>query len=227
MIKHIALIPDGNRRWATANGLPSVQGHKYAVETILPQLYDTLLELGISYCTFWAMSPDNFKKRSSFEVNNLFGLLFHFFEAQLKDFKEKNIRVKIIGNLEELPEKVQQHLQRAMEETKHNTRMTFIIAMNYGGRDEVIRGVKKLMESGISSKEVTNEKLNSVLDTADIPDPDIIIRTGGDQRTSGFLLWQSEYTEYFFLDKFFPEFTPEDLKNCIQEYENRQRRFGK
>lgn len=227
MIQHIALIPDGNRRWATSKGLPSVHGHKHAVETILPQLYDTLLELGVPYCTFWAMSPDNFKKRSSFEVNNLFGLLFHFFEAQLKDFKEKNIRVKIIGNLEELPEKVQQHLKRAMEETKHNTRMTFIIAMNYGGRDEVIRGIKKLIESNVSSKEITEKTLGSVLDTADIPDPDIIIRTGGEQRTSGFLLWQSEYTEYFFLDKFFPDFTPEDLKNCISEYEHRQRRFGK
>ncbi len=227
MIKHIALIPDGNRRWATEKGMPSVQGHRHAVETILPQLYDTLLELGIPYCTFWAMSPDNFKKRSSFEVNNLFGLLFHFFEAQLKDFKEKNIRVKIIGNLDELPDKVRQHLQKAMDETKDNTRMTFIIAMNYGGRDEIIRGIQQLVESDIKKEKITSESLTSLLDTADIPDPDIIIRTGGEQRTSGFLLWQSEYTEYFFLDKFFPDFTPEDLKNCINQYEQRQRRFGK
>lgn len=227
MIKHIALIPDGNRRWATAKGLPSVEGHRYAVEKVLPQIYDTLLELEIPYCTFWAMSPENFKKRSSFEVNNLFGLLFHFFESQLKDLKEKQIRIKIIGNVEELPEKVQQHLQRAMEETKHNTRMTFIIAMNYGGRDEIVRGVKQLVSSGVDSNNITKDSLSSVLDTATFPDPDIIIRTGGEQRTSGFLLWQSEYTEYFFLDKFFPDFTPEDLKDCLQEYENRQRRFGK
>ncbi len=227
MIKHIALIPDGNRRWATEKGMPSVQGHRHAVEKILPQLYDTLLELGIPYCTFWAMSPDNFKKRSSFEVNNLFGLLFHFFEAQLKDFKEKNIRVKIIGNMDELPDKVREHLKKAMEETKDNTRMTFIIAMNYGGRDEIIRGIHKLIQSDIKKENITSELLTSLLDTADIPDPDIIIRTGGEQRTSGFLLWQSEYTEYFFLDKFFPDFTPEDLKNCINQYEQRQRRFGK
>lgn len=227
MIKHIALIPDGNRRWAKEKGLPSVQGHREAVEKILPQLYDTLLELEIPYCTFWAMSPENFQKRSSFEVNNLFGLLFHFFEAQLKDFKEKNIRVKIIGNLEELPSKVQDHLNRAMEETKDNTRMTFIIAMNYGGRDEIIRGVQKLVASDVPVKDITKESLTSVLDTADLPDPDMIIRTGGEKRTSGFLLWQSEYTEYFFLDKFFPDFTPEDLKNCIHEYEQRHRRFGK
>lgn len=227
MIKHIALIPDGNRRWAKQQGQPAVQGHRHAVEKVLPQLYDVLLEMNIPYCTFWAMSPENFQKRSSFEVHNLFGLLFHFFEAQLKDFKEKNIRVKIIGNMDGLPEKVRNHLQKAMNETAHNTRMTFIIAMNYGGRDEIIRGIKKVIKEGMSEDQITNESFNALLDTADIPDPDMIIRTGGEQRSSGFLLWQSEYTEYFYLDKFFPDFTPQDLKDCIEEYEHRQRRFGK
>lgn len=227
MIKHIALIPDGNRRWATEKGKQAIEGHRYAVETVLPELYDTLLELGIPYCTFWAMSPENFKKRSSFEVNHLFGLLHFFFDKQLKDFMEKNIRIKVIGNIEELPGSVKKALHKAVEETKDNTRMTFVIAMNYGGRDEVVRAIRKINDSALSGSKITKEIVDSFLDTSGIPDPEMIIRTGGEQRTSGFLLWQSEYTEYFFIDKLFPDFNSEDLKKCIEEYEHRQRRFGK
>jgi len=227
MIQHIALIPDGNRRWATEQGKPAIEGHKYAVEQVLPDLYDTLLELEIPYCTFWAMSPENFKKRSSFEVNHLFGLMHFFFEKQLADFMAKNIRIKIIGNLDELPDSAKKELHKAVEETKNNTKMTFIIAMNYGGRDEVIRAIRKIKDSDLASRDITKESFSSFLDTTDIPDPEMIIRTGGEQRTSGFLLWQSEYTEYFFVDKYFPAFTSQDLKDCIAEYEHRQRRFGK
>lgn len=227
MIKHIAIIPDGNRRWAKDKGLNPLDGHRYAVEKTLPPLYDTMLELSIPYCTFWAMSPENFHKRSKLEIDNLFRLLRHFIDSQLEDLHSKGVRIKIIGNLSELPGSVKKHLVQAVEKTKNNTRMTFIFAMNYGGRDEIIRGVQQMLKANLSSENLTKDTFGSYLDTKDIPDPDMIIRSGGEQRTSGFLLWQSEYTEYFFLDKYFPDCSPDDLKNCIQEYEERQRRFGK
>jgi undecaprenyl diphosphate synthase len=227
MINHIAIIPDGNRRWSKEKGLNPLEGHRYAVEKTLPPLYDTMLELNIPYCTFWAMSPENFHKRSKLEIDNLFRLLRHFIDYQLEDLHSKGVRIKIIGNLSELPSSVKKHLEKSIEKTKNNTRMTFIFAMNYGGRDEIIRGVQEMLKANLSAEKLTKDTFGSYLDTKDIPDPDMIIRSGGERRTSGFLLWQSEYTEYFFLDKYFPDCSPEDLKNCIKEYEERQRRFGK
>ncbi len=227
MLQHIAIIPDGNRRWAKEKGMHALEGHRYAVEKTLPPLYDTMLELQIPYCTFWAMSPENFHKRSKLEINNLFRLLRHFIDYQLEDLHSKGVRIKIIGNISKLPSSVKQHLTKSIEKTKNNTRMTFVFAMNYGGRDEIIRGVQAMLKADVSAETLTKESFSTYLDTNGIPDPDMIIRSGGEQRTSGFLLWQSEYTEYFFLDKYFPDCTPEDLKNCIKEYEERQRRFGK
>lgn len=227
MIQHIAIIPDGNRRWAKERNLNPLEGHRYAVEKTLPPLYDTMLELEIPYCTFWALSPENFKKRSKIEIDNLFRLLRHFIDYQLEDLHSKGVKVKIIGNIAELPSSVRNHLDKSIEKTKNNSRMTFVFAMNYGGRDEIIRGVQSLLKANPPADTVTKELFSSYLDTKEIPDPDMIIRSGGEMRTSGFLLWQSEYTEYFFLDKYFPDCTPTDLKRCIKVYEERQRRFGK
>lgn len=221
-IKHVAIIPDGNRRWAKLKGKPAFFGHRQAVIVTLPALYDKMLELKIPYCTFWVMSPENFKKRSSFEINNLLKLLSEFIDERLNDFIKKNIKVLAIGDLTALPQSTQKQISRAIESTKNNTGLTFIFAVNYGGRDEIMRAVKKMVENRKNIDHFTNH-----LDTLDIPDPDLIIRTGGQMRTSGFLLWQSEYAEYIFLDKLFPDFSPNDMVACLEEYTQRKRRFGK
>ena len=215
-ITHVAIIPDGNRRWAKSKGKPAFFGHRHAVVTTLPALYDKMLELKIPYCTFWVMSPENFKKRSKFEINNLLKLLSEFIDERLNDFIKKNIKVLAIGDINALPSSTQKQITRAIESTKNNTGLTFIFAVNYGGRDEIMRAVKK-----------GGEDFVRLLDTDNIPDPDLVIRTGGEMRTSGFLLWQSEYTEYIFLDKLFPDFSPEDMVACLDQYTQRKRRFGK
>ena len=215
-ITHVAIIPDGNRRWAKSKGKPAFFGHRHAVVTTLPALYDKMLELKIPYCTFWVMSPENFKKRSKFEINNLLKLLSEFIDERLNDFIKKNIKVLAIGDINALPSSTQKQITRAIESTKNNTGLTFIFAVNYGGRDEIMRAVKK-----------GGEDFVRLLDTDNIPDPDLVIRTGGEMRTSGFLLWQSEYAEYIFLDKLFPDFSPEDMVTCLDQYTQRKRRFGK
>src|SRR3989344_3148006 len=215
-ITHVAIIPDGNRRWAKSKGKPAFFGHRHAVITTLPALYDKMLELKISFCTFWVMSPENFKKRSTFEINSLLKLLSEFIDERLTDFNKKNIRVLAIGDLDSLPSQTRKQIARAIESTKINSGLNFIFAVNYGGRDEIKRAVKKGGKDFIK-----------FLDTKGVPDPDLIIRTGGEKRTSGFLLWQSEYTEYIFLEKMFPDFSPDDLVACLEEYTQRKRRYGK
>lgn len=223
-LQHIAIIPDGNRRWAKQKGKLEVEGHKFAVEYTLPALYDELLKLQIPYCTFWAMSPENFLKRSKFEVNNLLYLLRHFLSARLDDMHSKNIKIQAIGDISRLPESTQESINQAVNKTKNNTGLVFVFAINYGGQDELIRAINHIL---ISKKEkITKEELRKFLDTKDMPPPDLIIRTGGEKRTSGFLLWQSEYAEYIFIDKLFPDTTPQDLRECVEEFYNRKRRYG-
>lgn len=224
-LKHLAIIPDGNRRWAKQKDKLPVEGHKHAVEHTLPALYDELLRLQIPYCTFWAMSPENFVKRTSFEVNNLLFLLRHFLAERLEDMHRKNIKIKAIGDITKLPKNTQQSIQQAIEKTKNNTGMTFIFAINYGGRDEIIRAINFLLNG--NRENITAEAFSQILDTGEIPPPDLIVRSGGEKRTSGFLLWQSEYAEYIFVDTLFPDITPTDLRGFVEEFHNRKRRYGK
>jgi undecaprenyl diphosphate synthase len=222
-LKHIAIIPDGNRRWARAKGQVSVAGHRFAVEHTLPALYDQMLKLQIPYCTFWVLSPENFTKRSTFEINNLFTLMSIFLEKRLVDMHQKNICIKVIGDIDTLPSGAKSQIQQAIEKTKKNTGLVFIFAINYGGRNELQRAIQKLIAE---QKEITDESITSALDTHGIPDPDLIIRTGEEVRTSGFLIWQSVYAEYIFRDELFPDFTPEMLRECIEIFYMRKRRFG-
>ncbi len=222
-LRHIAIIPDGNRRWAKQKGKLAVEGHKFAVEQTLPALYDEVLRLQIPYCTFWAMSPENFVKRSSFEINNLLYLLRHFLHVRLDDMNRKNIRIRVIGEIGSLPQNTQDAVRLAIETTQNNTGLVFIFAINYGGRDEIIRAIHRAVKN---NSPISKETFATNLDTEGIPDPDLIIRTGGEHRTSGFMLWQSDYAEYKFLDTFFPDTTPQDLRNCVEEFYMRKRRFG-
>lgn len=224
---HIAVIPDGNRRWAKDHGLESHKGHQKAAEEVLPTLIDRCAELGVKYFTFWVMSTENKKKRSSAELQSLFALMRLFIRSKRNEYKKKNIRFKSIGNLTELPEDIQRGIQQTETETEHNTRITVVFAVNYGGRDELIRAIKNIMKDGVSPDAVNTETIDSHLDTRDLPPPDMIIRTGGEKRLSGFMLWQGEYAEYAFSDKYFPDFTAEDIDSYINDFAGRHRRFGK
>lgn len=226
-IQHVAIIPDGNRRWAKERGFPAVEGHRVGSDKALPNLFDALTELGIKYFTFWALSPENFTKRSEGEIANLMLLTRFYLQHKIKEIHSKNIQIHVIGDIAKLPKDIQELLAKAIEKTKDNTGLIATFAVNYGGRDEMMRAVKKIVAEGISEEEITREVISSHLDTNGIPDPDLIIRTGGEKRTSGFLLWQSEYAEYAFSDKYFPDFSAEDLKQCVEDYLQRQRRFGK
>lgn len=225
-LQHVAIIPDGNRRWAKERGLPVLEGHRIGSEKTLPDLFDIIEELGVKYFTFWALSPENFTKRSESEINNLMKLTKYFLQHKVREIHNKNIQIRIIGNIEKLSQDIQKLIAEAIKLTKDNTGVIAIFAINYGGRDEIKRSVQKLISKGATAEEITKETIAKSLDTKDIPDPDLIIRTGGEHRTSGFLLWQSDYTEYAFVDTYFPDFRPQDLRNCVSHYLQRQRRFG-
>lgn len=225
--KHVAIIPDGNRRWAKEKGLPTIEGHRYAAQTTLPNLINELAKLDIKYFTFWALSTENLTGRSKKELDYLFDLIRFFLKNKLKEFKKKEIKLKVIGNLTRLPEDLQKEILEIIKDTKENKKMTVILGLNYGGRDEIIRAIKKVQNSKLKIQSLTKESFCNYLDTIGIPDPDLIIRTGGEKRLSGFMLWQSEYSELYFSDLYFPDFTAKELEKSIKNYLQRQRRFGK
>lgn len=225
--RHIAVIPDGNRRWAKKRGLPVFEGHRIGAEKTLPLLIEKAAELGVRYFTFWALSTENLKKRSRQEISALFNLMRLFLRNKIKRFRTKGIRLRFIGDLTKLPADIQKGLRKAVEATKDNDKITLILAINYGGRDEIIRAVNKFINKWGKVGQLEKEGFSHFLDTKEIPDPDLIIRTGGEKRLSGFLLWQSEYSELYFSEKLFPDFTPERLEEAVSNYTSRQRRFGR
>lgn len=225
--KHIAIIPDGNRRWAKERGLESHKGHQKAAEDVLPALIEKCADLGIQYFTFWVMSTENIKKRTPTEVTNLFHLMRMFLKVKIKHFKKNNIRLMAIGDLDGLPSDIGSGIRKAIQDTANNTRLTVVFAINYGGREELVRAVRAIAQEGIDSASITAETITRHLDTRDIPDPELIIRTGGEKRLSGFMLWQGEYAEYTFSDKYFPDWTAEELEKSVTDFMHRQRRFGK
>lgn len=222
---HIAIIPDGNRRWARQHGLPVFEGHRTGAQKTLPDLIEQAHDLGVRYLTFWALSTENLTGRSKEELDGLFRLIQYFVDKRIDEFNKKGVQLRVIGDLEKLPQNIKDKVKKAVEKTKENNKITLIIALNYGGRDEILRAIKKMKEEDIETIDKT--KMNSLVDTANIPDPELIIRTGGEQRLSGFMLWQSEYSELYFTDLFFPDFTPAQLVKAVDDFQERQRRFGK
>ncbi|PIU36396.1 di-trans,poly-cis-decaprenylcistransferase [Candidatus Roizmanbacteria bacterium CG_4_8_14_3_um_filter_34_9] len=225
--KHVAIIPDGNRRWAKENGKPSMEGHRYAAQTTLPNLINELIRFNIKYFTFWALSTENLVGRSKEELNNLFELTRYFLKNKTGEFNKKGVRFLAIGDLSKLPEDLQKEIAKVVEVTKNNNKMTFMIGLNYGGRDEIIRAIDKIRNSKFEIRNLIKDNFGNYLDTAGIPDPDLIIRTGGEKRLSGFMLWQSEYSELYFSDLLFPNFSDSELGVAINDYSQRLRRFGK
>ena len=228
MPKHIAIIMDGNRRWAREKGKPVSFGHKEGAKT-LEKIVRYANKIGLEYITAYAFSTENWK-RAEDEVSAIMLLLQNYLDDYSKRANTENIKVKVIGDTLALSEKMQKSLNNCMERTKNNTGVTFNIAINYGGRDELIKAVKNIAEEVKSGKldiENINEQLISDnLYTAGQPDPDLLIRTSGEIRLSNFLPWQLVYSEFLFIDKNWPDFEEEDLDKAIIEYQKRTRKFG-
>ena len=225
--KHVAIIPDGNRRWAKNRGMPAQIGHTEGGNVTLPKLIREAADLEIEYFTFWALSTENLKKRSETEISHLFKLIRTFMKKRLAELHKEGARVRFMGNIKGLPQDMQDMIYEGMEKTQNNTRINTTFAVNYGGHDELVRTLHRMARAQVDFNNVVKEDVSQYLDSADIPNPDLIIRTGGEKRLSGFMLWQCEYSEMMFLDEFFPDLTPELFRSCIAEYDSRQRRFGK
>lgn len=224
---HIAIIMDGNRRWAKAHGLPVIAGHKRVTDDILEPLIEYASDIGVKYMTFWAWSTENWQ-RDKREVAGIMRLFRHVIHERWDRLHKKGVKIKIIGDISKFDKDIKDSLEDVMEKTKNNQKITAIFALNYGGRDEIIRTINKICPLFTNNHEpITMNQLSNHLDTSGIPDPELIIRTGGEQRLSGFLLWQSEYSELYFPTWYMPDFTPEKLDEAIIEYNHRQRRFGK
>lgn len=220
--KHIAIIMDGNRRWAREHKLPILEGHRRVANVVLEKLVSHAARRGVKYMTFWAFSTENWN-RAVDEVNGIMTILKKSIGYFGKRMHKKGVRLLVIGDLSRLEVQLQHPITSVVELTKHNNKITVVIALNYGGRDEIIRAIKQ-----ITHPETITEKIFSqLLDKHGIPDPDFIIRTGGEQRLSGFLPWQSIYSELYFPPWYMPDFTPERLDEVIEEFARRQRRFGK
>ncbi len=228
MPKHIAIIMDGNRRWAKSKGIDIKLGHKEGAKT-LEKIVRHANKIGLPYITVYAFSTENWK-RTEEEVGALMLLLKNYLDDYSKRADTENIRVKIIGAIEAMPKNMQESMQKCMERTKNNTGVTFSIAINYGGRDELVRAMKKIatqvQNKEISIEDINEDTISNSLYTAGIPDPDLMIRTSGELRTSNFLPWQLAYTEFLFIDKNWPDFTEEDLDEAIAIYNKRNRKFG-
>ncbi len=226
--EHVAIILDGNGRWAKAKGLPRHMGHVEGCKT-LERILEEAARMGIRYLTGYAFSTENWK-RSAEEVGGLMQLFRFYIGKLLKKAQENNIRVKSIGDRSRFDADIIEGIQMLERETADNTGMTFVFAVNYGSRDELLRGMRRMLtdcqEGRLSPEELTQERFSSYLDTADMPDPDLLIRTSGEQRISNFLLWQMAYTEFYFTQVYWPDFTREELLRAVEMYNGRERRFG-
>lgn len=227
--EHVAIICDGNRRWAKSHGWDVIKGHQYALDVIFEPLADKAAEMGIGFITFWVFSTENWN-RDKREVEALMNMFRKVFDEQVARFNEKNIRVKHIGDLNKMPEDIQKRVRDGVEKTKNNTGLTLTFAMNYGGHDELTRAIQKIAQDVVRGKikpeEIDEKFISDHLDTAGMPEPDLIIRPSGEQRLSGFMSWQSNYAEFSFPEFHFPELTPDKFEGVIKEYGDRKRRFG-
>jgi undecaprenyl diphosphate synthase len=222
---HIAIIMDGNGRWATARGLPRAEGHRVGTEAVR-RVVRSCIDFGIKYLTIYAFSTENWARPQE-EVNGLMMLLETVVVNELDELHREGVRIQHIGRLESLPAGLGAKIKKAVEVTRNNQRLVFTIAWNYGGRDEIICAIQNIIKDGIAPENVTEELVSGYLFTSNSPDPELLIRTSGEQRLSNFLLWQTAYSEWVVTPVFWPDFDKEDLRKAIIEYGNRDRRFGK
>jgi len=226
--RHIAIIMDGNGRWAKERGLPRREGHRAGAESIR-EVMEACKELGVEYLTLYAFSSENWNRPED-EVQALMNLLDRFLDDQAKELDKQNVRLRAIGQLDRLPPKTRARLDKIMARTAENDSMTLVLALSYGAREEIVAAAKTLaveaIAGTISPDQIDNALFSSRLQTAEIPDPDLLVRTSGELRVSNFLLWQISYAEIVIVRKFWPDFRQGDLFESVREYQSRHRRFG-
>ena len=226
--RHVAIIMDGNGRWAKERGLPRLEGHRAGAESVR-EVMEACIELGVEYLTLYAFSSENWSRPAT-EVGALMSLLDRFLDEKAKDLDRQNVRLLAIGQLDRLPAKTRALIERIKARTANNTTMTLVLALSYGGREEIVTAARSLatdaVEGKISPADIDAELFASRLQTAGIPDPDLLVRTSGEMRVSNFLLWQISYAEIVIVKKFWPDFRQGDLFETVEEYQRRHRRFG-
>ena len=226
--RHVAIIMDGNGRWAAARGLPRAEGHRRGVEA-LRRTVRAAGDIGIRFLTIFSFSAENWSRPAS-EIGELMGLLRRFIRNDLAELHKSNVRVRVIGERVGLDPDIERLLTEAEELTKNNEGLTLVIAFNYGARQEITRAARRIADAVVQGRlqpaDITTETVGGLLDAPDLPDPDLIIRTSGEQRLSNFLLWQSAYSELVFVPTYWPDFDRTTLEAAIREYQQRERRFG-
>lgn len=222
---HVAIILDGNGRWARARGLPRNAGHRAGVENLRPVL-EACGEFGIKYLTVYAFSTENWSRPAD-EVQGLMNILEDVIDRELSELHENGVRLRHLGRLDRLRPALQEKVLNAIEQTKNNNRISLNIAWNYGGRSEMVRAIQKIIEDGVTPVDINEELVSEYLYTAGLPDPDLIIRTSGEQRVSNFLLWQGAYAELYVTPTYWPDFGRDELLDALKDYASRERRFGR
>ena len=221
---HLGIIMDGNGRWAKARGLPRLAGHRAGTENIRPVL-EGCVEFGVPMLTIWAFSTENWRRPRA-EVEGLVRLLGESIDRELNDLHKEGVQLNHIGRLDRLPQHLRKRVQEAIELTQNNTRITLNVAFDYGGRDEIVRAVQRIIQDKVPAEDVTEDLISHYLYTAGLPDPDLIIRTSGEFRTSNFMIWQGAYAEYYVTPTYWPDFGKDELYEALRSFARRERRFG-
>lgn len=223
---HIGIIMDGNRRWAEKRGLSIGEGHTAGAEN-LEKVINHCLDLGIKTLTVYALSTENWRKRTRKEVKGIFDLLIRYLKNRKKDYEKKGIKLGVLGDFQAFPRKVAQAIEEILKIVKKHERLKVNLALNYGGRDEILNAIRKIIKEKVPPQKLNEKNFSKFLYTNGEPDPDLIIRTGGEVRLSNFLLWQMSYSELYFTNTLWPDFDEKELDKAIAEYQKRQRNFGK
>jgi len=223
--RHVAIIMDGNGRWAQERGLPRLAGHRAGTEN-LRRIIEACVEFGIRYLTIYAFSTENWYRPRD-EVEGLMDIMEEVIDREVPKLHEQGVQIRHLGKMEGIRPELQKKLREAVELTRDNDRLILNVALNYGGRDEIVQAIRRMMREGLRPEEVTEETVSQYLYTAGIPDPDLVIRTSGEYRMSNFLLWQAAYSEWYFTPVYWPDFDKEELRKALEEYARRQRRFGR
>ena len=222
--RHVAIIMDGNGRWALSRGLPRVAGHKAGTEN-LRRIIRASVEFGVKYLTIYAFSTENWGRPAE-EVQGLMGILQDVIDRELNELHQEGVQLRHIGRLERLDPRIQAKVLKAIDLTRDNDRLILNVAWNYGGRDEIVCAIQKMMREGVSPEEVTDELVSRHMFTAGVPDPDLVIRTSGELRISNFLIWQAAYSEWYITPTFWPDFDKEEYRRALETFAQRDRRYG-
>jgi undecaprenyl diphosphate synthase len=221
---HVAIIMDGNGRWALARGLPRLLGHRAGTEN-LRRIITACVEFGVKYLTIYAFSTENWGRPRE-EVEGLMNILEDVIDREMAELNKEGVQLRHIGRLERLDPKLQEKVMQAIELTKHNDRLVLNVAFNYGGRDEIVNAIQKMIKDGVKAEDVTSDLVSHYLYTAGVPDPDLIIRTSGELRVSNFLIWQGAYSEWYGTSVYWPDFNKEEFRKALNTFSQRERRFG-